>query len=95
MICFLIYQIINGKKVNVLIFPNLDAGNAAYKLLAVAGGAEVVGPILLGVEQPVSVVQQNSSVDAIVHMTSITVADAAHQRAVQPPPQSWGLPFSR
>ena len=80
---------------NVLVFPNLDSGNAAYKLLAVAGGAEVVGPILLGMQQAVSIVQQNASVDAIVHMTSITVADAANQRAVQPPPDSWGLPFSR
>jgi malate dehydrogenase (oxaloacetate-decarboxylating)(NADP+) len=59
---------------NVLIFPNLDAGNAAYKLLAAAGGAEVVGPILLGVRQPVSVLQQNATVDAIVHMTAITVS---------------------
>ena len=61
---------------NVLIFPNLDAGNAAYKLLAVAGGAEVVGPILLGVQKPVSVLQQNASVDAIVHMTAMTVSRA-------------------
>ncbi len=61
---------------NVLVFPNLDAGNAAYKLLAVAGGADVVGPMLLGMERPVNVLQQGASVDAIVHMTAITVAQA-------------------
>ncbi len=64
---------------NVLIFPNLDAGNAAYKLLAAAGGAEVMGPMLLGVRRPVSVLQQNASVDDIVHMTAITVSQALHE----------------
>ena len=63
---------------NVLIFPNLDAGNAAYKLLAVTGGADVVGPVLLGMKKPVSVLQQNASVDSIVHMTALTVAQASH-----------------
>ncbi|HSC89464.1 MAG TPA: phosphate acyltransferase, partial [Polyangiaceae bacterium] len=62
---------------NVLVFPNLDAGNAAYKLLSVAGGADVIGPMLLGMRKPVSVLQQNASVDAIVHMTAITVSQAS------------------
>jgi malate dehydrogenase (oxaloacetate-decarboxylating)(NADP+) len=66
---------------NVLVFPNLDAGNAAYKLLAVAGGADVVGPMLLGMRKPVNVLQQGASVDAIVHMTAITVTQA--QRAAR------------
>jgi malate dehydrogenase (oxaloacetate-decarboxylating)(NADP+) len=61
---------------NVLIFPNLDAGNAAYKLLAAAGGAEVIGPIVLGMEKPVNVLQQSAKVDSIVHMTAITVMRA-------------------
>jgi malate dehydrogenase (oxaloacetate-decarboxylating)(NADP+) len=61
---------------NVLIFPNLDAGNAAYKLLGVTGGAEVIGPIVLGMRKPVNVLQQGASVDAIVHMTAITVTRA-------------------
>ena len=60
----------------MLIFPNLDAGNAAYKLLAVTGGADVVGPMVLGLRKPVNVLQQGASVDAIVHMTAITVAQA-------------------
>jgi malate dehydrogenase (oxaloacetate-decarboxylating)(NADP+) len=61
---------------NVLIFPNLDAGNAAYKVLAATGNADVVGPIVMGVRKPVNVLQQGANVDAIVHMTAITVARA-------------------
>jgi malate dehydrogenase (oxaloacetate-decarboxylating)(NADP+) len=60
---------------NVLVFPNLDAGNAAYKLLG-SVGAEIVGPIVLGLHKAVSVLQQGASVDSIVHMTAITVARA-------------------
>ncbi|MCH2109043.1 MAG: hypothetical protein MK135_06925 [Polyangiaceae bacterium] len=73
---------------NVLIFPNLDAGNAAYKLLSGTGGAEVGGPILLGMNQPVSVLQQHASVDTIVHMTAITVAQAGRERITVPPPET-------
>jgi malate dehydrogenase (oxaloacetate-decarboxylating)(NADP+) len=61
---------------NVLIFPNLDAGNAAYKILAVSGGADVIGPMVLGARKPVNVLQQGAGVDTIVHMTAITVARA-------------------
>ncbi len=73
---------------NVLIFPNLDAGNAAYKLLAVAGGADAIGPVLLGMRKPVSVLQQNASVDAIVHMTALTVVEAAHDTPPSPKTRS-------
>jgi malate dehydrogenase (oxaloacetate-decarboxylating)(NADP+) len=59
---------------NVLIFPDLDAGNIAYKLLGAFGGAQSVGPILLGMRKPVTVLSQNSSVETIVHMAAITVA---------------------
>jgi malate dehydrogenase (oxaloacetate-decarboxylating)(NADP+) len=61
---------------NVLIFPNLDAGNAAYKLLAVTGQADVIGPMVLGLNKPVNVLQQGAGVDAIVHLTVITAAQA-------------------
>jgi malate dehydrogenase (oxaloacetate-decarboxylating)(NADP+) len=61
---------------NVLVFPNLDAGNAAYKLLSVAGNAEVIGPMVLGLRRPVNVLQQGASVDSIVHMTAITASQA-------------------
>ncbi len=59
---------------NVLIFPDLDSGNIAYKLLTAFGGAQAVGPILLGMKKPVTVLSQNSSVETIVHMAAITVA---------------------
>jgi malate dehydrogenase (oxaloacetate-decarboxylating)(NADP+) len=69
---------------NVLIFPNLDAGNAAYKLLSVTGSAEVIGPMVLGMKKPVNVLQQGASVDSIVHMTAITVARAIRQNGTEP-----------
>ena len=63
---------------NVLVFPNLDAGNIGYKLLG-ALGSEVIGPLVLGMERPVNVLQQGASVSTIVHMTSLTVAQALHR----------------
>jgi malate dehydrogenase (oxaloacetate-decarboxylating)(NADP+) len=59
---------------NVLIFPSLAAGNAAYKVLAALGGATAIGPILLGVTKPVTVLPRDASVDTIVSMTAYTVA---------------------
>lgn len=61
---------------NVLIFPNLAAGNIAYHLLQEVGGAEAVGPILLGLRKPVHVLQLGSTVRQIVNMVAIAVADA-------------------
>ena len=60
---------------NVLIFPNLSAGNIAYKLLS-AMGSEVIGPIVLGMRKPVNVLQQGAGVASVVHMTTLTVARA-------------------
>ncbi len=68
---------------NVLVFPNLDAGNAAYKLLSVAGNAEVIGPMVLGLRRPVNVLQQGASVDSIVHMTAITASQAIRLDSVK------------
>ncbi len=61
---------------NALIFPNLSAGNIAYKLLQVLGAAEAVGPILMGLKKPVHILQLGSSVQEIVNMVSIAVVDA-------------------
>ena len=61
---------------NVLIFPNLEAGNIAYKLLARLGGAEIIGPILMGTSKPVHVLQRGSDVDDVVHIATIAVVDA-------------------
>jgi malate dehydrogenase (oxaloacetate-decarboxylating)(NADP+) len=76
---------------NVLIFPNLAAGNIAYKLLYAFGGAEAIGPILLGMRKPVTVLQRNSSVDTIVNMAAITVASAIHREAQGVPASSHAL----
>ncbi|WP_443944954.1 NADP-dependent malic enzyme [Pedobacter sp. AW1-32] len=61
---------------NTLIFPNLESGNIAYKLLQELGGAEAVGPILLGLNKSVHIVQLGSSVREIVNMVTIAVVDA-------------------
>ncbi len=62
--------------VNTLIFPNLAAGNIAYNLLKEVGGADAIGPILLGLKKPVHVLQLGSSVRSIVNVTLIAVVDA-------------------
>lgn len=64
------------RKVNVLIFPNLSAGNIAYKLVQEMGELEAIGPILLGLQKPVHVLQLGSSVREIVNMVTIASVDA-------------------
>jgi malate dehydrogenase (oxaloacetate-decarboxylating)(NADP+) len=64
------------KDVNILIFPNLASGNIAYKLLMEIGGAEAIGPILLGMKKPVHILQLGSSIREIVNMAAIAVVDA-------------------
>lgn len=61
---------------NVLIFPNLESGNIAYKLMNRLGGAEAIGPILMGVSKSIHVLQRNCEVNDIVNMTAIAVLDA-------------------
>lgn len=65
-----------GEPANTLIFPNLDSGNSAYKILQEIGGAEAVGPILIGMKKPVHILQLGSSVREIVNMITIAVVDA-------------------
>jgi len=67
---------LSNKGANTLIFPNLAAGNIAYKLLQEIGGAEAIGPVLLGMKKPVHILQLGSSVREIVNMVAIGVADA-------------------
>jgi malate dehydrogenase (oxaloacetate-decarboxylating)(NADP+) len=62
--------------VNTLIFPNLSAGNIAYNLLQEVGGADAIGPVLLGLKKPVHVLQLGSSVRSIFNMVLIAVIDA-------------------
>jgi len=61
---------------NVLVFPNLEAGNIAYKLLQRIGGAEAIGPLLTGLSKPVHVLQRDSEVNDIVHVAAVAVVDA-------------------
>ena len=61
---------------NTFIFPDLASGNIAYKLLQEMGGAEVIGPILMGMKKSVHILQMGSSVREIVNMTAIAVVDA-------------------
>ena len=59
-----------------MIFPNLAAGNIAYNLLKEVGGADAIGPILLGLKKPVHVLQLGSSVRSIYNMALVAVVDA-------------------
>jgi malate dehydrogenase (oxaloacetate-decarboxylating)(NADP+) len=68
-------ELVNGDT-NTLIFPNLAAGNIAYNLLQEIGGADSIGPILLGLKKPVHVLQLGSSIRSIFNMVLIAVVDA-------------------
>ncbi|WP_435413981.1 NADP-dependent malic enzyme [Polaribacter aestuariivivens] len=67
---------LNGKKVNVLIFPNLESANITYKLLKEVQGAESIGPVILGFNKPVHILQLGASVDEMVNMAALAVVDA-------------------
>jgi malate dehydrogenase (oxaloacetate-decarboxylating)(NADP+) len=67
---------LNGKKVNVLIFPNLESANITYKLLKQVEGAESIGPVILGFNKPVHIIQLGASVDEMVNMAALAVVDA-------------------
>jgi malate dehydrogenase (oxaloacetate-decarboxylating)(NADP+) len=70
------------EEANVLIFPNLAAGNIAYKLLMHLGGATAIGPILVGMKRPVHVLERGADVQEIVNMAAVAVVDA--QERTQP-----------
>ncbi len=73
---FFPFSTLSGNPANVLIFPNIDAGNIAYKLLMRIGECEAIGPILMGMNKPVHVIQNSSQVQDIVNMVAITVTEA-------------------
>lgn len=66
---------------NILIFPDLQSGNIAYKLLSKMGSAEAIGPVLVGMNKPVFVLQQNSDVHDVVNMAAITAMEIHLRRA--------------
>jgi malate dehydrogenase (oxaloacetate-decarboxylating)(NADP+) len=72
--------------VNVLIFPNLTAGNIAYNLMKEIGGVDAIGPILLGLNKPIHVLQIGSNERNIVNMALIAVADAQTKSKTNPTP---------
>lgn len=72
-----------GRKVNTLIFPNLDAANITYKLLKELNKSESIGPIMMGMAKPVHILQLGASVDEIVNMTAIAVIDAQEREKRQ------------
>jgi len=71
---------LNGKKVNVLIFPNLESANITYKLLKQIDGSESVGPIILGFKKPAHIIQLGASVDEMVNMAAVAVVDAQQKQ---------------
>ncbi len=68
-----------NKKINTLIFPNLDASNISYRMIKELTGAQMVGPILMGMNKPVHIIQLGSTADEIVNMTVVAVIDAQMQ----------------
>jgi malate dehydrogenase (oxaloacetate-decarboxylating)(NADP+) len=64
---------------NVLVFPNLTAANASYKLLSRLGGATAIGPVLLGMDKSVHLLQRGATVEDITNLAAISVVDAAHR----------------
>jgi malate dehydrogenase (oxaloacetate-decarboxylating)(NADP+) len=59
-----------------MIFPDLQSGNICYKLLNKLGGAETVGPILMGMKKPVHVLQRGDDISDIINMAAVAVVDA-------------------
>lgn len=71
-----LYPFSRVRAANVLVFPNLEAANTAYKLMQRLGGAEAIGPVLLGVNKPVHVLQRGDEVRDIVNIAAMAVIDA-------------------
>lgn len=68
------------KRANILIFPSLEAGNIAFKLMARLGGAKAIGPILMGTSEAIHVLQRNCDVEDVVHTTALAVIDAQEHK---------------
>jgi len=67
---------LNGKKVNTLIFPNLDSANSTYKMLKELNKSESIGPIMMGMAKPVHILQLGASVEEMINMAAVAVIDA-------------------
>lgn len=71
---------LNGKRANVLIFPNLASGNLSYKILRGIENSQVIGPILMGMNKPVHILQMRSTIEEIVNLATIAVLDAQQRK---------------
>ena len=78
-----LYPFSRVRDANVLIFPNLEAANVAYKLLQRLGGAEAIGPVLLGMDKPVHVLQRPDEVRNIVNIAALAVVDAQEREGTR------------
>jgi len=72
-----------GKKVNTLIFPNLDSANITYKLLKELNDSDSIGPIMMGMRKPAHILQLGASVDEIVNMTAVAVVDSQNKEKIE------------
>jgi malate dehydrogenase (oxaloacetate-decarboxylating)(NADP+) len=75
------FSLLSKYRVNTLIFPNLSAGNIAYKFIQEMSDIETIGPVLLGMKKPVHVLQLGSSVREIVNMVTLAVVDAQMKKS--------------
>ena len=81
---------------NVLVFPDLTSANTCYKLLRRIGGAETIGPILMGMSKPVHVLQRGAEVEEIVNMAAIAVVDAQEtETRLRPTPEASTKPTAK
>jgi malate dehydrogenase (oxaloacetate-decarboxylating)(NADP+) len=74
------FSILNGRKVNTLIFPNLDSANISYKIIKELDEAISIGPILIGLNRPVHILQLGASVEEIVNMAAISAIDSQRRK---------------
>ncbi|MFZ0489804.1 MAG: NADP-dependent malic enzyme [Salegentibacter sp.] len=72
-----------GKKVNTLIYPNLDSANSTYKLLKELDNIDSIGPIIMGMKKPVHILQLGASVEEMVNMSAVAVVDAQEKERKQ------------
>ena len=77
------FSALNKRKVNTLIFPNLDAANITYKIIKELDNTLSIGPILIGLKHPAHILQLGASVDEIVNMSAIAVIDAQEKQKIK------------
>ena len=65
-----------GRKVNTLVFPNLDSANGTYKLIKELNHTDSIGPIMMGLKKPAHILQLGASVEEMVNMAAVAVVDA-------------------